>query len=152
MIGAPIDHAVSELGAAVRELRELANGLRPSALTNGLTNALDELAGRAPVPMTLAIGHVDMDPLVEETLWFVACEAVSNTAKHAEASRGGIELRFRDGTVTLVCWDDGCGNADIEGRGIQGLADRVEAVGGQLVIISPLGAGTRVEVVVPCES
>ena len=150
--GALIDHTVSELGAAVRELRELANGLRPSALADGLANALDELAGRGLVPITLTVDPVQVSPLVEETLWFVACEAMANTAKHAEASRAGIELSANGATVTLRCWDDGRGHADLAGGGLQGIADRVEAVGGHLSISSPPGGGTRLEAVVPCES
>ncbi len=137
---ATIDRTVSELGAAVRELRELANGLRPSALADGLANALDELAGRGPVPITLTIELVQLSPLVEETLWFVACEAMANVTKHAGASRGGIELNTSGTTVTLVCWDDGRGHATLSGRGLQGISDRVEAVGGQLNLTSPAGA------------
>jgi len=147
-----IDHTVSELGAAVRELRELANGLRPSALDDGLAHALDDLAGRGPVPITLAIAPIRVSPLIEETLWFVACEAMANLAKHADASRGGIELSANGATATLVCWDDGKGDADCGGRGLQGLADRVEAVGGLLTVTSQPAAGTRLEAVVPCES
>ncbi len=149
--GAMIDHTVSELGAAVRELRELANGLRPSALADGLANALDELAGRSPVPITLAIDPVRVSPLVEETLWFVACEAMANMAKHAEASQGGIELKADGATVSLACWDDGRGCADLTGNGLQGIVDRVEAVGGHVSVTSPAAEGTRVEAVVPCE-
>lgn len=150
--GAMIDHTVSELGAAVRELRELANGLRPSALADGLGHALDDLAGRGPVPIALAVDPAQLSPLVEETLWFVACESIANVAKHADASQGGIELRANGATVTLVCWDDGRGRADLAGRGLQGVADRVEAVGGHLTVTSPPGGGTRLEAEVPCES
>lgn len=150
--GATIDHTVSEIGAAVRELRELANGLRPSALADGLGHALDDLAGRGPVPMALTADPVQLSPLVEETLWFVACEAVANVAKHADATRGGIELIADGDTVALVCWDDGRGRADLAGRGLQGIADRVEAVGGHLSLVSPPGDGTLLKAVVPCGS
>jgi len=149
---ATIDHTVSEIGAAVRELRELANGLRPSALADGLGHALDDLAGRGPVPMALTADPVQLSPLVEETLWFVACEAVANVAKHADATRGGIELIADGDTVALVCWDDGRGRADLAGRGLQGIADRVEAVGGHLSLVSPPGDGTLLKAVVPCGS
>ena len=83
-----VDHAVDELGTAIRELRELANGLHPSVLADGgLAAALDDLAGRVPLVVELDVVPGRFDAVVEEALWFVACEAVANTVKHARAHR-----------------------------------------------------------------
>lgn len=148
-----LEMAVDELGAAVRELRELANGLHPSALAQGgLRSALDELAGRAPLEVEIDVSACRFHPSVEEALWFVACEGVANAVKHAKAQRIWIALTSDAGFVQLTCRDDGKGGADAHGTGLRGLADRVEAVGGSFVLASPVGIGTTIEAVVPCAS
>jgi signal transduction histidine kinase len=148
-----LDHAVDEIGVAVRELRDLANGLHPSVLVDGgLPAALDDLAGRLPVQVDLDVARVRLGPVAEETLWFVACEALANTIKHAAAHRVLVRLTVDDGTARLVCLDDGRGGAHLLGSGLRGIADRTEAVGGSLRVDSRPGAGTTIEAVVPCES
>ena len=148
-----LDHAVEELGAAVRELRELANGLRPSALVDGgLVAALDELAGRVPLAVEIDLRPVALDPVAEEALWFVACEAVANAVKHADAAKLRLALVHENHLVRLICADDGKGGADRGGGGLQGIADRIDAVGGSLRVDSAIGVGTIIEAVVPCAS
>ncbi len=150
--GALLELAVDELAAAIRELRELANGLHPSALAHGgLPSALDELAGRVPIDVELDVAADRFDPSVEEALWFVACEAVANAVKHAGARRIWLTATRNSGTAGLVCRDDGRGGADATGSGLRGLADRVEAFGGSFMLTSPIGGGTTIEAVVPCE-
>jgi signal transduction histidine kinase len=148
-----LDRAVREIGAAVRDLRDLANGLRPAILADGgLPAALDDLAGRAPLPVDLDVPLVRLPPVVEETLWFVACEALANTIKHAAAGRVHIQLVADSSTARLIVSDDGTGGAHILGQGLRGIADRTEAVGGSLRLHSPPGTGTTIEAEVPCAS
>lgn len=138
-----LGHAVDEIGTAVRELRELANGLHPSVLADGgLPAALDDLAGRAPLPVDLDVPVIRLPSAVEETLWFVACEALANTIKHAGAERARVELVVQDGMARLTCADDGQGGALLLGSGLRGIADRAEAIGGSLHLDSSAGMGT----------
>jgi signal transduction histidine kinase len=85
-------------------------------------------------------------------LWFVAAEALTNVAKHADASAASVVLTGVDGWAAMTCRDDGRGGADPSGGGLRGLADRVAAIGGRLDLDSEQGAGTTIEVVVPCGS
>jgi len=148
-----VDHAVDELGTAIRELRELANGLHPSVLADGgLAAALDDLAGRVPLVVELDVVPGRFDAVVEEALWFVACEAVANAVKHARAHRLHLTISSGGDTVRLVCRDDGVGGAQVGGSGLRGITDRAEAVGGSLGVHSVPGGGTTIEAVVPCGS
>jgi signal transduction histidine kinase len=150
---AGLELGVRESREAVTDLRALANGLHPAALTDGgLPAALDDLATRLPVSVVVSDPHRRYPPVVEATLWFVACEAATNATKHAASTNITIRLDDFSGAPRLVVEDDGCGGANRSGTGLLGLADRVEAAGGRLTITSSPGSGTRVEVVVPCES
>jgi signal transduction histidine kinase len=147
------DRAVAELGTAVRELRDLANGLRPAELADGgLVTALDDLAGRIPLAVELDLSATRFEPAIEEALWFVACEAAANAVKHAAAGALRISLSHDGASVRLVCADDGAGGADPDGSGLRGIADRVEAVGGSLRVDSSAGCGSTIEAVLPCVS
>ena len=147
--------AADELQTALDELRELARGVHPAILTEeGLAAALESLAGRAPLPVSLE-ASLDrrLPPEVEATAYFVACEALANVAKHARASRATVSARRRDGTLVIEVTDDGVGGARPEGgSGLRGLIDRVEALGGRLRIESPPAGGTRVVGEIPCGS
>jgi signal transduction histidine kinase len=148
-----LEGAIDELGVAIRELRDLANGLRPSVLADGgLAVALDDLAGRVPLDVALDAPDDRFMPAVEEVLWFVACEAVANAVKHSGARRLWLSLSTEPSGLRLVCRDDGAGGARADGRGLRGIADRAEALGGTLRVQSPAGAGTTIEVVMPCGS
>jgi len=150
---ATVATAVEELQAAVRELRELANGLRPAVLTDGgLAAALDELAARSPVPVRLETMRERFAPEVEETAWFIACEAVANAVKHAAPLSVAISACRMDGRLQLVIEDDGIGGADPSGSGLRGIADRAEAVGGRLTVQQRGGHGTIVVAELPCAS
>jgi signal transduction histidine kinase len=140
-----------ELDATRRELREFAHGVHPRALTEGgLGPALAELADRSPIPVAIT-GRLDGLPdAVEAALYFVCSEALANAAKHARAAAVSIELTRAAQNVVVRVADDGAGGADPrKGSGLRGLADRVEALGGRLVLESAPGAGTRIEVVLP---
>ncbi len=147
--------AIGEVKAAVRDLRELANGLRPSVLTDsGLAAALEDLAARTPVPIHLATTRERFTPAVEETAWFIACEAVANAVKHAAPCSVTIRTCCSDDHLRLVIEDDGVGGADPNGGGLRGLADRAEAAGGVLTVRPRGGRGTvlTAELPVSCGS
>ena len=150
---AALELGVCESRNAVAELRALANGLHPAVLEDGgLPTALHDLSSRLPVSVAVSDPGQRYPPLVEATLWFVACEAVANATKHAASTSVAVRLDDLGGELRLVVEDDGCGGADPGGPGLRGLADRVEAAGGQLTIVSDPSVGTRVEAVVPCGS
>jgi len=142
---------VEQSRAAVAELRSLANGLHPAVLTEGgLGAALDDLSTRLPVRVYLEDTNRRWPTEVEATAWFVACEAVTNAVKHADASSVRVHVSTDARGLLLGVEDDGCGGADAGGRGLRGLADRVEAVGGRLRVSTLASGGTRVEAVLPC--
>ena len=146
--------AAEEVQVAVEELRDLAGGIHPGILTQGgLAVALDALAARASVPVTVDARLERVSPAIEATAYFVASEALTNVAKHANASSAAIAASLENGLLVIEVADNGAGGASVDGgSGLRGLADRVEAQGGRLRIISPAGGGTRVVGEIPCVS
>lgn len=153
-VDALLASAVEELQAAVIELRELARGVHPAILTEeGLGAALESLAVRSPVRVDLEVVDDRLPPQIEATAYFVACEALANVVKHSRASSVAVTLSRRNGILAVEVADDGVGGAQpVNGSGLSGLADRVEALGGTLRIDSPDGGGTRVVAEIPCAS
>jgi signal transduction histidine kinase len=148
-----LDSAVDEIGRAIEDLRTIAAGIRPPRLDEGLAAALADLARATPVPVELETTHERLPPHVEAAAYFVVCEAVTNAVKHAAPSRVRVEATIVGEMLRLVIADDGAGGATLTGgSGLTGLTDRVEAQGGTLLIHSPTGAGTRLEVAIPCGS
>jgi signal transduction histidine kinase len=143
----------NELGVARAELHDFAQGIYPRALTEGgLAAALPELAVRAGMPVELDISVGRLAPAVEAAVYFVCSEAFANTAKHAGATRTTIGVSQSSGQVFVAFADDGVGGADPgSGSGLRGLVDRVEALGGQLSIQSPVGGGTRLDATFPID-
>jgi signal transduction histidine kinase len=151
--GAALDDAVDQIGHTVIGLREIARGLRPGALDGGLRPALEELARRTPIAMRVDAPVDLVSDEVQIAAYYVACEAVANAVKHAGANRIVVQAHREDGGLRVSVADDGVGGAvSVAGGGLAGLADRVAAHGGSLQLESPPGAGTRVEVVLPCAS
>jgi PAS domain S-box-containing protein len=146
-----LDGAIDELAEGLQELRELAGGLHPSVLSErGLVPALEALALRAPLPVELAaVPDRPLPEQVEAAAYYVVAEALANVHKHAGAH--GVVVRATTGRrgLTVEVVDDGVGGADQEGGGLRGLADRVEALGGRLVLDSPAGTGTRLLAEIP---
>ncbi len=139
--------------SAVRDLRDLANGLHPAALVDGgLPAALDDLARHSPFDLHLDVDVPRLDPAVEFTAWLVIGESVVNAQKHAHATRVTVGVQQHDCQLRIRIRDDGGGAANPDGPGLRGMADRVEAAGGTLVIDSPAGAGTTIQAVLPCAS
>jgi signal transduction histidine kinase len=146
--------AGDELSQSLEELRELARGIHPAVLNHGLKAALQSLASRAGVPTKVAFespGHLPEQ--IELAAYFVACEALANVAKYAQATKASVRVSRRNGLATIEVADDGIGGADeTAGTGLQGLADRVAALDGTLRILSPPHAGTVVTAELPCAS
>jgi signal transduction histidine kinase len=148
-----LDQSVAELGTAVAELRQLAHGLRPSSLDDGLGPALAALTSSMPVPVDLDVHAPTLPDDVSTTAYYVASEAVANAAKYAQAERIGLRVALEQDRLHVKVADDGVGGATPRnGSGLAGLADRVAAAGGQLRVHSPVGLGTIIEAVLPCAS
>jgi signal transduction histidine kinase len=147
-----LDAGVAELQAAVRDLRELAHGLHPTVLTEeGLAAALEALARRTPLTISLETDEGRFPAQVEAAAYFVACEALANVAKHAHATTVVVNAHRTNGTLVVEIADDGVGGARVhEGSGLRGLADRVEALGGTLRVESSTAHGTRIVGEIPC--
>ena len=144
--------AGDELALALDELRELARGLHPAVLTDrGLRAAVEMLAARAPVPVEItAVPPQRLPEPVEAAAYYLIAEALTNVAKYAEASAVTVSVTVADASVLVEVSDDGVGGADpATGSGLRGLADRVEALGGTLEVISPAGDGTTLRAAMP---
>jgi signal transduction histidine kinase len=150
---AAIDDARRELRLALEELRSLAHGIHPAVLSqSGLRPALEEVAERLPLAVEVEVPSRRFEPAVETTAYFVACEALANVVKHADAGRASVRAFLAADALHVEIADDGVGGADPAlGRGLAGLTDRVRALGGDLTVVSPPGAGTRVIARLPCE-
>ena len=147
-----LDQAQDELQTSLAELRELARGIHPAVLSrHGLAPALDGLAARAPVPVTLEAGDAERLPApVESAAYFVVAEALVNVAKYAGATQASVRVARAGDRLTVDVADDGVGGADAErGSGLRGLADRVAALDGTLTVDSPVGGGTRLRAELP---
>ncbi len=148
-----LDEAVAELGTAVSELRQLAQGIRPSCLDDGLKPALALLVDALPIPVELVVEAQGIGSDLETTAFYVASEAISNAVKHSGAARITLTVDARGGQLYVRVRDDGVGGAaQRDGSGLSGLADRVGAHGGTLLVESPAGGGTTVEAILPCAS
>jgi len=151
-VGADVDEVRDELAATRKELRDLCQGVHPAILVEvGLGAAIRALARRSPLPVRVQLRADGRLPgWCEVTAYYVAAEAFTNAAKHADASAVDIVIEEADGTLTVQVRDDGVGGADASrGSGLTGLRDRVEAVGGTMTVDSPAGAGTVLTVLLP---
>jgi signal transduction histidine kinase len=147
-----VRNAGEEAGLALKELRDLARGIHPAILTNrGLAAALDDLAGRASVPVEVLETPTERLPdQVEAAAYFVVSECLANIDKHADARQATVAVRPVDGRLEVVVTDDGRGGAELgTGTGLQGLEDRVGALEGTVALDSPPGDGTRVYASIP---
>ncbi len=148
-----LDQAVAELGTAVSELRQLANGIRPSCLDDGLIPALSLLVDAVPIPVDMRVSDTQVDGDLQTTAYYVASEAITNAVKHARATRITLRVDARNSDLYVRIEDDGVGGAEQrDGSGLARLADRVGAHGGTLYVSSPHNGGTTVEAILPCAS
>jgi signal transduction histidine kinase len=139
---------------ALEELRSLARGIHPPVLADrGLEAAIATLADRTPVRVDVVVDVPRRPPrAVETAAYFVVAEALTNAGKHADANHVAIDVREDAGNLVVSVVDDGPGGANPKGSGLLGLARRVEALDGELEVISPSGGPTTVRAVIPCGS
>ena len=145
--------ARAALAVALEELRVLSHGIHPAVLTErGLAAALEELADRAALPTHVEVSIDERPgPAVEAAAYFVASEALTNAIKHSHAHEVRIAASRARDRLMIEVTDDGIGGASLlGGSGIRGLMDRVEALGGTLVVSSPPGRGTSLRAELPC--
>ena len=140
--------------AALAELRQLVRGFHPAILEDrGLDAALSAIVARVPVPVTLTVDVASRpSAAVESTAYFVVTEALTNVTKHARATKASVSIARRNDRLVVEVSDDGIGGAVASGNGLLGLEDRVNAVGGWMRVLSPVGGPTTLLVEVPCES
>jgi len=150
-VGAILRRLTAEVATSRAQLQDLAQGIRPRTLTaGGLRPAIAELAEQATIPVDAEVPERRFAPSLELVAYFVCSEALANIAKHADAARVRIAVLPSEHDVRVAVDDDGVGGADgRHGAGLGGLADRVEALAGQLRVVSPSSGGTRVEAVLP---
>jgi signal transduction histidine kinase len=148
-----LDAARDEIARSLDELRDVARGIHPAVLSgHGLPVAVESLAARAPLPARLVV-DVDgrLPERVEVAAYYVVSESLANIAKHAQATQAKVAVAKEEDFLVVEVIDDGVGGADTErGSGLRGLADRVEALGGRLLVWTPQGGGTRVRAEIPC--
>jgi signal transduction histidine kinase len=145
-----LTEALDNAKQATTELRELAHGILPAALTQGgLRAGVEALAPRMPVPIENGVNVDRLPAAVEATAYFVVAEALTNVAKHAHAAHATVTARVEDGTLRVQVRDDGIGGARPDGSGLLGLADRLAVLDGRLRVERPDDGGTLVAADIP---
>jgi PAS domain S-box-containing protein len=151
----PLGETASELDAGLAELRELARGIHPAVLSDhGLTGAVQALAKRCAFPVSVN-SSIDerLASSVELAAYFTVAEALTNCARYARATKADVRLALRPPRLVVEVQDDGCGGATTDGgTGLRGLSDRLQALGGNIVVHSPVGGGTLLRALVPYET
>jgi signal transduction histidine kinase len=147
------ESAKGELLVAIDELRSLAHGIHPPLLSRyGLAAAIDGAVSACSVPIDVTgVRELRLDDRAEATAYFVVMEAIANAQKYARACRIRVRFALRPGELDVEVADDGVGGAvEQSGLGLEGMRDRVEAVGGRFTIDSEPGRGTRIAAAIPC--
>jgi signal transduction histidine kinase len=149
--GELVAEALSHAEQAQFELRELAHGILPAALTrSGLRAGVEALVSRAALPVKVDVSVERLPAGLEATAYFVVSEALTNVVKHARAARAHVTAQVERGELRVEVRDDGVGGArGGHGTGLGGLEDRVSALDGRFVLDSPPGAGTCVRAFLP---
>jgi signal transduction histidine kinase len=150
-----LSNTAKGLAGAAEELQEISRGIHPAILSKGgLAPALRTLARRSAIPVELELrADRRLPEPIEAAAYYVVSEALTNAAKHSRASAVRVEVETGDGAVRVSIRDDGVGGAAPgQGSGLLGLKDRVEALGGEIEIESPGGAGTSLRVKIPMTS
>jgi signal transduction histidine kinase len=140
------------VAVSLDELRDVARGIHPAVVTgHGLAVALESVAERTPLPLELDVADLPRLPeAIEVTAYYVVCEGLANVGKHARAGRCVVDVRLDGEHLVVVVTDDGEGGADpAGGSGLRGLADRVEALDGRLVVAPAPDGGTRLRAEIP---
>jgi signal transduction histidine kinase len=145
--------AHDESKVAMRELRDLVRGIHPSVLSDrGLDAALSGLAERATVPVEIRGGVADrLPPALETAAYYVVAETLTNVGRHSGATQAYVDVGRDNGELVLAIGDDGHGGARrVPGSGLEGLAQRVEALDGSFDVVSPPGGPTTIFARLPC--
>jgi signal transduction histidine kinase len=142
----------AELADVIDELREISRGIHPAILSEaGLRAALRALARRSAIPVEMNV-RIDgrLPEPVEVGAYYVVSEMLTNAAKYARASVVRVDAEASGDTLRVCVRDDGLGGADpVQGSGLVGLKDRIEALGGTFSLHSPPGGGTTVSCELP---
>jgi signal transduction histidine kinase len=147
-----VDEAHGEVKLALQELRDLARGIHPAILTDrGLGPSLSALAARCTVPVTVTVDLPERPaPAIEGIAYFTVSELLQNISKHSGARTAAVDVWRSEDRVMLQVSDDGRGGANTRaGSGLAGLAERLDAVDGLLVVHSPVGGPTSVTAELP---
>jgi signal transduction histidine kinase len=147
-----ISEAVSSLTEVFQDLQQISRGIHPAVLsTGGLPAGFKTLARRSPVPINLDLAIERRLPdSLEVAAYYVVAEALTNAAKHAQASEVKVRAHTTDESLVLFISDDGIGGADSRsGSGLIGLNDRIETLGGRMDVASPVGGGTTIDITIP---
>jgi signal transduction histidine kinase len=159
LAAASLDEMQQGLRSALTDLRDLASGIHPPVLTDsGLLSAVESRAARLPIGVTIVwqAGRSDrrFDPEVEAAAYFSVSEALTNVLKHSGADSAEVVLACPDGWLDITVQDHGAGFDTVAGsrRGLQGMRDRVEAIGGRLEVSSASGLGTTLHLRLPAAS
>lgn len=142
----------NQLGLTLDDLRRLSRGIAPPILVDrGLPAALTELAGISPIPATVECPDLELPEHVEIGVYYVVSEALTNAAKHSDASEVRVEVARVGDDVRVRIEDDGTGGAQLRAEGgLAGLSGRVASLEGEFRVDSPAGSGTRIQAVIPC--
>jgi PAS domain S-box-containing protein len=150
-----LDIAVAEAKAGIENLRELAAGIHPAVLSDrGLAAALDALAVRMPIPVSVEVA-VELPSALAASVYFFCSEGLTNVIKHAAATEAAVSVTAQGGELTAEVCDDGIGGARLvsSGTGLLGLKDRIEALGGAVEVGTPRGSsGTTLTARIPLPS
>jgi signal transduction histidine kinase len=149
-----LETSIDELDRAIADLRTLARGIHPAALSqHGLLAAVDVLADRSSIPISIhGCLSERLPPDCEATAYYVIAESLTNVDRHARARRADITITRSEGHISVTVADDGVGGADPHGTGLRGLDDRVAAAGGTLTLGPTPGGGTTVHADIPITS
>jgi signal transduction histidine kinase len=147
-----VDLAAEQVETGIETLRELAAGVHPAVLSFlGLRAALEALAARLPLPLSVEVDDVELPTPVQASVYFFCSEALTNVVKHADAHRASVRVTLVDCELSVEVRDDGVGGAEIGsgGTGLIGLHDRIGALEGSLHVSSPSGGGTTLLARIP---
>jgi signal transduction histidine kinase len=145
-----LDEALEHAERSNTELRELAHGILPSALTHGgLRAGVRAVVARLGLPVRMDVPRERFSTEIEASAYFIVAEALTNVVKHAHAESAEVRASVEDGALHIEVRDDGIGGADLEGHGLVGIRDRATALGGRLEIRSPAGGGTLLVAALP---
>ena len=148
--GLLLGEALEQAERGNEELRELAHGILPAALTlGGLRAGVEAVVNRVDLPVAVDVPAERFPAETEASAYFIVAEALTNVVKHSKAESAEVRASIEDGRLHVEVRDDGIGGADPDGHGLLGMTDRVTALGGRLIVESPAGGGTLVAATLP---